>query len=612
MTGGDLLRRPSLLLLAALCAAAITPSAALASDPGPAISWITPRSDFSFDGTQNLHLPLAATASGTGISEVYFTILKPGQIGFGDVVGAGPSFQNGYFNTYDYEIPCDAPAGGYKITGRVNAANGTAATPVIHATKVGVGTAGCADSHFTYYVSPSGDDDNDGLSPATAWKTVQRAVDAALAGDTVHVLQSSTGTTTHYDEYVSFPRDGTAANPIDIDFEYTKPSDAVGQWSDTVLDGILEEGSYTNISDVTVQDPDAGSNRDCLEFRPGISNDSVSGLSHGTHDAPDSDERLAGDPDHPFAGDFWTCSAYAVYYDGPDSDFGVDQDISVSHLPIGQIVRIAPGPTQALGVSDVIMFADHSSFTDSEIVGTPGGHPAIHAWGDDDTFDSNYAHDFDSSTSNYPVNFLRTFNDVVNGYTEPALDDAEIAYNQFRGVKVHGHFLTTDGAISSLSNLDIHDNLITGVAEGTLVLGGGLHNVRVAYNTFVGNGDACPTSCAEIAGFSPAATGGIYDNIFEDASGPSGVHPWIVPAGVAHDYNLAHGAGKTVLGSGGDAHGIDADPLFADPESNWRLQAGSPAIDAGDNGTITAARTQDVYGHAPVGAPDRGAYENTG
>jgi hypothetical protein len=56
--------------------------------------------------------------------------------------------------------------------------------------------------------------------------------------------------------------------------------------------------------------------------------------------------------------------------------------------------------------------------------------------------------------------------------------------------------------------------------------------------------------------------------------------------------------------SGGDAASVEADPLLVS-SSDFRLQAGSPAINAG----IDVGLTQDFTGRFLVGLPDIGAYE---
>lgn len=59
-------------------------------------------------------------------------------------------------------------------------------------------------SATTYYVSTSGNNNNDGLSQGTAWQTIQWAANHVVAGDTVNVLGGT------YNETVNIPASGSA------------------------------------------------------------------------------------------------------------------------------------------------------------------------------------------------------------------------------------------------------------------------------------------------------------------------------------------------------------------------------------------------------------------
>jgi len=75
-----------------------------------------------------------------------------------------------------------------------------------------------------------------------------------------------------------------------------------------------------------------------------------------------------------------------------------------------------------------------------------------------------------------------------------------------------------------------------------------------------------------------------------------------------HDINLTQWQSFSRTNCTFDPHSIVADPLFVDPDNgDFRLQAGSPAIDAG----VYVGLTQDFEGNlVPQGlAPDIGAYE---
>jgi parallel beta-helix repeat protein len=80
----------------------------------------------------------------------------------------------------------------------------------------------------TYYVSPSGDDINDGVFADKPFKTIQRAVDVATAGDTITLGAGE------YREDIVSRRNGTAENPIVI----SGPADAVmrGGGNDRIIE----------------------------------------------------------------------------------------------------------------------------------------------------------------------------------------------------------------------------------------------------------------------------------------------------------------------------------------------------------------------------------------
>ncbi len=60
-----------------------------------------------------------------------------------------------------------------------------------------------------YYVATSGDDNNDGLTEATAWKTIQKGIDSAMPGDVVWVKGGNYG-----DVNLVSVRSGTSTMPI--------------------------------------------------------------------------------------------------------------------------------------------------------------------------------------------------------------------------------------------------------------------------------------------------------------------------------------------------------------------------------------------------------------
>ncbi len=110
-----------------------------------------------------------------------------------------------------------------------------------------------------YYVSPSGNDNNTGLSLTNAWKTIQKAANKLQAGDTVFITAGI------YKEIVIPANSGTENKPI----TYTAYADDTviidgATFSDTYLKysdrGIfdIKSKSYINVVGLTIRNSNAG------------------------------------------------------------------------------------------------------------------------------------------------------------------------------------------------------------------------------------------------------------------------------------------------------------------------------------------------------------------
>ena len=98
----------------------------------------------------------------------------------------------------------------------------------------------------SYYVSPSGNDANSGLTTSAAWKSPSYAASKAVAGDTIYIMDG-----TWYDQHVVFKSKGTSSSPITMKAYNGTP----------VLDGVDKTGfgikiyssSWINVEGITVK-----------------------------------------------------------------------------------------------------------------------------------------------------------------------------------------------------------------------------------------------------------------------------------------------------------------------------------------------------------------------
>ncbi len=111
----------------------------------------------------------------------------------------------------------------------------------------------------SYYVSPSGNDNNTGLSPAYAWKTIQRAASKLQAGDTVFitkgiykeiVIPANSGTENKYITYTAYADDTVIIDGATFSDTYLKYSDR------GIFD--IKSKSYINVVGLTIRNSNGG------------------------------------------------------------------------------------------------------------------------------------------------------------------------------------------------------------------------------------------------------------------------------------------------------------------------------------------------------------------
>jgi parallel beta-helix repeat protein len=131
-------------------------------------------------------------------------------------------------------------------------------------------------------------------------------------------------------------------------------------------------------------------------------------------------------------------------------------------------------------------------------------------------------------------------------------------------------------------------------------------------NTIVGSGGTTQGSVVWVGGLDTAVT--FYNNLLIGLNGQSAVYcdgSFGVPQFTNNDAYSANGSGLSgVCASESNQNGnISADPMFLSM-TNFELQSGSPAINAGDN-SAPGIPAKDLAGNARIvgGTIDMGAYE---
>lgn len=157
-----------------------------------------------------------------------------------------------------------------------------------------------------------------------------------------------------------------------------------------------------------------------------------------------------------------------------------------------------------------------------------------------------------------------------------------------------------------VNNLATGTIAITGPQPGgiSLLADAGSGDVLVLNNTLAGN------DVGFIATAAPGASlAGVLANTIVAGNGDDGIVIGAsLGAGFGNEYNLVFGNGSNTFVPGPGT--VQADPLFAGA-GDYRLQAGSPARDAGNDARVPADIVTDLAGGPRITGPDVdiGAYE---
>ncbi|MBU2526799.1 MAG: T9SS type A sorting domain-containing protein [Bacteroidetes bacterium] len=280
------------------------------------------------------------------------------------------------------------------------------------------------------------------------------------------------------------------------------------------------------------------------------------------------------------------------------------------------------------------------------------------------TFLGNFANDFGGGMLNSggsPSILNNTFtgnsaNEFGGGMANLNNVSADIINCRFSGntAQLGGGMGNSGGAPLNIINCSFSGNTARAISDGDVALGGGMYNAfssptitnstfsgnRAGFGGGISNSSSSPTvtNCTFSGNMAIGDGGGMFNTDFSSPTITNNII-WnnaarssmtsISAASISNNrsssvtisYSLvanSGGSGSWVSAIGTDGtNNIDIDPLFIDPQApglstlgDYRLQVGSPAIDAGLNSANTS--TSDLDGNPRIdnGTIDMGAYEN--
>lgn len=416
-----------------------------------------------------------------------------------------------------------------------------------------------------YYVAPNGDDSNPGTF-SQPWRTIQKAANSLTAGEMVYIRGGT------YREQVVPQNSGSAGNPIAY---VAYPGETVTldgatvslpQWD--ALFNIVNI-SYVRVSGLRVVN--AGPN----PHNPGILSDGSSYVTIEKNFVSNTNDSGIG---------VWNSNHVVVTNNEVKNAClrRFNESISVSGTDVFEISRNRVHHSRKEGI-DVKDGSSNGKVFGNEVYSTAAVGLYVDAW--------------DKHTYNIDV-YQNSVHDVqgdgfalaseMGGLLENVRLYNNLSYNnRYVGIAVTRN---GDSTTHPMRGIAIVNNTVTG--NGVGYWGGGIavdsneiENVVVSNNIVSGN---------------------LSFQIVVDAGVPS--------AQVTIDRNLIDG----FRGEEGETRGtnhLEGDPRFVNPgAANYRLQADSPAIDAGDNAALPTGVATDLDGNPRVvgGTVDMGAYEFQG
>lgn len=411
-----------------------------------------------------------------------------------------------------------------------------------------------------YFVSPAGNDSNPGSSSAP-WKTIQKAANVMVAGDTCTVLAGT------YDERIQITRSGTPSAPI----TYI----ASGK---VTTKGFRIAASYVSVKGFEITNTGAN-------WTEGVGIDVASGTN---------------------------CVIENNYiYEATCRGIATSASTDSCTIRNNRLYRN--------GMVGIDLYGTNHLVEKNEIWGTIQHHPkwpdppgadadGIRLFGSGHTFRANYIHDITYKDAENVDPHIDCFQTWTDAYHAPAKN---IVFEGNRCVvleslssNANGHGFMLHGA----SYLTIRNNIIQafgGVNTGA----GGCSNLTIVNNVFSSD-LSFPTDRSPIGiGLFNAPYVTIKNNIFYNLPDHLIYVSGTSSTGLDVGYNLAYRSdGKPPAGSPYPNDLWNVNPKFINPGSDFHLQADSPCIDKGIS--LSAVNTDFEGIPRPQGnGYDIGAYE---
>lgn len=470
-----------------------------------------------------------------------------------------------------------------------------------------------------YYVDgAAGNDQNDGLTLATAWKTIQKSFDAAVAGSTVMIKGGT------YYEQLTVRVSGTAGNPVTFTNYNSEQVIIDGSKNSGTTILTITDKSYLVFSNLTVQHitkNNAVGIQLSASKNGGVNTVTFRNVAVKTIN--------------------WTSNASTIPNSNQNSQpfiaygFGATQANAITNLIVDscEFSNNVTGFSESLSLDGNI---DGFTITNNKVHdNTNIGIAAIGHYG----VSSNSTVD---QSRNGLIRGNRCYNNVSDYATSAGIYvdggkdikiDRNITYQNGYGIEVGHEENGTASNITVINNL-IYLNEVTGIAIGGYDSGtsGQVTNSVFRNNTLFknntnndGSGEFYITKASNCT---------IGNNVFytnsentlfslENISPQTGniidYNTWYTPSGNASDINInwrntSYGSFtdyKTKTGQ--DAHSFFKDPLFTSTGTtpDLHVKTGSPCLRTGNAAWITDATEKDLEGKPRVvnSLVDMGAYQ---